>query len=163
MFLWVEVGFHFIPPFRTRTQGKFRFYDFPTYFCCSMLLKTQFRLQTCLASKVRNKWAHMVGRTGQDVPRSQAESKPLVDTPASWCPGWKMTWRFDFCGFCRHWSFFYSWHLDLGALNPPHLHLDSQVVQERFGIKIPKSYPLDAGPLNEIVAFFLQGSPGPCA
>lgn len=46
-------------------------------------------------------------------------------------------------------------HFALANLEPntSHLHLDSQVVQERFGIKIPKSYPLDAGPLNGRVVF----------
>ena len=152
MFLWVEVGFHLIPHFVPGIKANFVSMTFHLF----RLFHVVLFLQTCLASKVRNKWAHMEGRTGQDVPRSQAVNKPLVDTPASWCPGWKTTRRFDFCGCCRHWSFIYGWNLDLGALSPPHLHLDSQVVQERFGIKIPKSYPLDAGPLNEIVVCFAR-------
>lgn len=72
----------------------------------------------------------MEGRTGQDVPRSQAVNKPLVDTPASWCPGWKTTRRFDIIGMflCFEtstlepwvgWFFWDAWGLFV-CLSPNH-------------------------------------------
>ena len=158
MFLWVEVGFNFIPHFVPGIKANLVSMTF-YLFVLQTFLQTTSKLS--LASKVRNKWAHMEGRTGQDVPRSQAVSKPLADTPASWCPEDDTT--FWFLWFLSSLVIFLwlkprPWSLE-PTTSPPWSAGGARKVWNQN----PQELSIGCWASEWNSRFFLQGSPGPCA